>query len=182
MGRLTHRKVESEEQAVTESLRLARRCQSNFPDRHPLAILVASVAHLRLAGWANPKDGHILAAGDRLVDQIKPEPTRQMEPEHVMTPNEMAEMAKLEPYWHTACQTLKRRLYDTAWQMWMADVQIRGGDNGTLLLWEPSEAKRIWIERRYGDVIMEAFAEAIGREVKGIRFVNWTPRADQVAA
>lgn len=176
MARSTHRKVEGEEKAVTESLRLARRCESNYPARHPLAILIATVAHLRLAGWAEPKDSHILHAADRLVEAIEPAPTPTPEEPTTMTAEQITQMRKLEPIWTKAREILKARLYESAWRMWMETVELRGGDNGTLLLYEPSEARRTWIERRYGDVICEAFTTALddpGRQVKGIRFVNW---------
>jgi len=61
--------------------------------------------------------------------------------------------------WENIQPTLKRRLFDSAWRMWIEPVGPTAVRGTTLYLQAP-DAIRTWVERRYLDVITEALAES----------------------
>lgn len=77
--------------------------------------------------------------------------------------------------WQTIQPTLKRRLYESAYRMWIEPIEVTDLVDGILIL-NCSDAIRTWIERRYLDVIIEALEDNCP-DVEGARFGNETTRA-----
>jgi chromosomal replication initiator protein len=81
--------------------------------------------------------------------------------------------------WQSIQPTLKRRLFDSAWRMWIEPVSP-SAVRGTTLYLEAPEPIRIWVERRYLEVITEALASS-GSHLTSITFEQ-PPEPERVAA
>ncbi len=64
--------------------------------------------------------------------------------------------------WNTIQPTLKRRLFDSAWRMWIEPIRP-AAVRGTTLYLEAPDPIRTWVERRYMEVINDALANAGSR-------------------
>jgi chromosomal replication initiator protein len=81
--------------------------------------------------------------------------------------------------WQAIQPTLKRRLFDSAWRMWIEPVNP-AAVRGTTLYLEAPDAIRVWVERRYLEVITEALA-ASDSHLTSVTFEP-PPEPEQVAA
>lgn len=61
--------------------------------------------------------------------------------------------------WDAIQPTLRRRLFDSAWKMWIDPVSPAAVRGHTLYLDAP-DTIRTWVERRYRDVILDALADS----------------------
>lgn len=61
--------------------------------------------------------------------------------------------------WEQIQPTLQRRLFESAWKMWIAPVTPKAVRRTTLYLDAP-DTIRTWVERRYSDVIVEALSDS----------------------
>jgi hypothetical protein len=69
--------------------------------------------------------------------------------------------------WDQIQPDLRRRLYDSAYRMWIEPITPIDVLDGVLLL-SAHDAIRIWVERRYFDVILEHLLNV--PDVIGVRF------------
>lgn len=70
--------------------------------------------------------------------------------------------------WETLQPNLKRRLFESAWRMWIAPIQPTAVRGTTLYLSAP-DAIRTWVERRYLEVIAESLSDS-GSQLTSISF------------
>lgn len=81
--------------------------------------------------------------------------------------------------WNEIQPVLKRRLFDTAWRMWIEPIRP-SAVRGTTLYLEAPEAIRTWVERRYLEVITEALTGS-GSHLTSITF-DQPPEPERVSA
>ncbi|MDQ5895883.1 MAG: chromosomal replication initiator protein, partial [Actinomycetota bacterium] len=70
--------------------------------------------------------------------------------------------------WQQIQPTLKRRLFESAWRMWIEPVQPAAVRGTTLYLSAPDPI-RTWVERRYIDIITAALADS-GSHLTSVSF------------
>lgn len=88
--------------------------------------------------------------------------------------------ARAKAEWETIQPTLKRRLFETAWRMWIepiSPVAVRG----TTLYVQAADPIRTWVERRYLDLINQALAESDSR-LETVSFEPPPESSEQTAA
>ena len=81
--------------------------------------------------------------------------------------------------WNEIQPVLKRRLFDTAWRMWIEPIRP-SAVRGTTLYLEAPDAIRTWVERRYLEVITEALTGS-GSHLTSITF-DQPPEPERVSA
>ncbi len=73
--------------------------------------------------------------------------------------NRLPGSARALKEWETIQPTLKRRLFESAWRMWIDPINPSAVRGSTLYLDAPDPI-RTWVERRYLEVITEALADS----------------------
>ena len=76
--------------------------------------------------------------------------------------------ARAQKEWQQIQPTLKRRLFESAWRMWIEPVQPAAVRGTTLYLSAPDPI-RTWVERRYIEVITAALADS-GSHLTSVSF------------
>lgn len=82
--------------------------------------------------------------------------------------NKLPGSARAAKEWETIQPTLKRRLFETAWRMWIDPIHPSAVRGTTLYLSAPDPI-RTWVERRYLEVITAALADS-GSHLTSVSF------------
>lgn len=164
-----------EEKAAEIAVRVAKRVQAEKPEEQPIGILVAAAATLILAGFADPKVGHVLHAAERMRERIADqEPDPATAPTEVRTPSagQAAELERIAPLWAKIKERLAESVPDGTYAMWIEPLELVGRAGDQLQVHAP-DGIRQWTRRRYMHLLDEA-AKAINPKIAGVTIVAWT--------
>lgn len=180
MARYTGPRKMGEERAAELVIPIARRVQRNHPDAQPMGILVAAASLLFLAGYADPKDRHVLHAAERMrarlrnAEDVAPDVDRGLE-ERELDDDAAGDLLRLTPLWERAMEITRASVPDSTWRLWLAPLVLCGRRGDRLLVSSTAPGIRSWAERRYSSLILEA-ARQVEPAVGGIDFVRWVPK------